>query len=138
MATAALFALPYIFQSIKIASFTTALWVALILAVVNTLVRPVLFLLTLPVTILEFTEATLVEIRQAEADHAAAVLKIQRELQADQAKVEFTQAFARLGIVQVVVLGIDIDREAALLMQIRQRVLVGRQHELLADAEFLG
>ena len=49
---AALFALPYIFQSIKIASFTTALWVALILAVVNTLVRPVLFLLTLPVTIL--------------------------------------------------------------------------------------
>ncbi|MBM3343629.1 MAG: phage holin family protein [Betaproteobacteria bacterium] len=49
---AALFALPYIFKSIQIDSFTTALIVALILSILNTIVRPILFLLTLPITIL--------------------------------------------------------------------------------------
>jgi putative membrane protein len=49
---AALFALPYIFKSIQIDSFTTALIVALILSIVNTIIRPILFLLTLPITIL--------------------------------------------------------------------------------------
>ena len=49
---AALFALPYIFDSIKIESFYTALIVALILSVLNTLIRPILFVLTLPITII--------------------------------------------------------------------------------------
>lgn len=49
---AALFALPYLFKSITIDSFTTALIVALMLSILNTIVRPVLFLLTLPITIL--------------------------------------------------------------------------------------
>ena len=46
-----LLALPYIFTSIKVASFTTALVVALILGLINAVIRPVLVLLTLPLTI---------------------------------------------------------------------------------------
>ena len=49
---AALFALPYIFKSIHIDTFTTALIVALILSIVNTIIRPILFVLTLPITVL--------------------------------------------------------------------------------------
>ena len=49
---AALFALPYIFKSIQIDTFTTALIVALILSIVNTIIRPILFVLTLPITVL--------------------------------------------------------------------------------------
>lgn len=49
---AALFALPYIFESIKVESFYTALIVALILGLINTLIRPILLVLTLPITIL--------------------------------------------------------------------------------------
>jgi len=48
----ALLALPYLFTSIKVDSFTTALVVALVLGLINTLIRPILVLLTLPVTIL--------------------------------------------------------------------------------------
>jgi putative membrane protein len=48
----ALIALPYIFTSIKVDTFVTALIVALVLGLINTLIRPVLVLLTLPVTIL--------------------------------------------------------------------------------------
>ena len=48
----ALIALPYVFSSIKVDSFVTALVVALVLGLINTLIRPVLVLLTLPVTIL--------------------------------------------------------------------------------------
>jgi putative membrane protein len=48
----ALLALPYIFSSITVDSFTTALIVALVLGLINTLIRPLLILLTLPVTIL--------------------------------------------------------------------------------------
>ena len=48
----ALLALPYIFTSITIDSFVTALIVAVVLGLVNTLIRPVLVLLTLPVTVL--------------------------------------------------------------------------------------
>src|SRR5881396_791566 len=49
----ALLALPYIFKSITIDenSFVTALIVALVLGLINTLIRPLLVLLTLPVTI---------------------------------------------------------------------------------------
>ena len=49
---AALFALPYLFDSIRIDTFTTALVVALILSIVNTIIRPILFVLTLPITVL--------------------------------------------------------------------------------------
>ncbi len=49
---AALFLLPYIFASIRVDSFWTALVAALVLGLVNTLIRPLLVLLTLPVTLL--------------------------------------------------------------------------------------
>jgi putative membrane protein len=48
---AALFALPYIFDSIRIETFYTALIVALILSILNTVVRPILLVLTLPITV---------------------------------------------------------------------------------------
>lgn len=48
----ALLALPYLFTSIHVESFTTALVAALILGLINTLIRPLLVLLTLPVTLL--------------------------------------------------------------------------------------
>ena len=49
---AALFALPYIFRSIHVESFPAALIAALVLGLINTLIRPILVLLTLPVTLL--------------------------------------------------------------------------------------
>lgn len=49
---AALFALPYMMASIRVESFTVALIAALLLGLVNTLIRPLLILLTLPVTVL--------------------------------------------------------------------------------------
>jgi len=49
---AALFALPYLMQSIRVQSFSTALIAALLLGLVNVLIRPILVLLTLPVTVL--------------------------------------------------------------------------------------
>ncbi len=48
----ALLALPYIFDSIRVDSFYTALITALALGLVNALIRPVLLLLTLPINIL--------------------------------------------------------------------------------------
>ena len=50
--TVALMALPYLLHSVTVSNFTTALIAALVLALVNTLIRPVLVLLTLPVTFL--------------------------------------------------------------------------------------
>jgi putative membrane protein len=47
-----LFALPYVLPFVHVDRFTSALIAALVLGLVNTLVRPVLVLLTLPVTIL--------------------------------------------------------------------------------------
>jgi putative membrane protein len=49
---AALFALPYLMQSIEVTSIGAALIAALVLGLVNALIRPVLVLLTLPVTVL--------------------------------------------------------------------------------------
>ncbi len=50
---AALFAVPYLMtNSVHVDSFTTALVAALILGLVNTLIRPILIVLTLPVTVL--------------------------------------------------------------------------------------
>jgi putative membrane protein len=49
---AALFAVHFLVPSITVDSFTTALVAALVLGLVNTLLRPLLVVLTLPVTIL--------------------------------------------------------------------------------------
>ncbi|WP_265945858.1 phage holin family protein [Dechloromonas sp. A34] len=48
----ALLALPYVVPSIQVAGFGTALLVAVVLGLINTLLRPLLLLLTLPVTLL--------------------------------------------------------------------------------------
>ena len=48
----ALLALKYIMPSITVDSFATALIVAVVLGLINTLIRPLFVLLTLPVTIL--------------------------------------------------------------------------------------
>ena len=48
----ALFALPFLMQSIKVDNFAAALVAALVLGLVNALIRPLLLLLTLPVTVL--------------------------------------------------------------------------------------
>jgi putative membrane protein len=48
----ALMALPYLMSSVTITHFGAALVAALVLGLVNTLVRPLLLLLTLPVTVL--------------------------------------------------------------------------------------
>lgn len=48
----ALLALPYLFGSIRIEGFYTALITALVLGLVNALIRPILIVLTLPLNIL--------------------------------------------------------------------------------------
>ena len=48
----ALLALPYVFPWVKVDSFTAALIAALVLGLINTLIRPLLIFLTLPVTLL--------------------------------------------------------------------------------------
>jgi putative membrane protein len=48
----ALIALPFVLPSITVDSFVTAMIVAAVLALVNVLIRPLLVVLTLPVTIL--------------------------------------------------------------------------------------
>ena len=48
----ALFALPYVFPWVTVDTFWTALIAALVLGLINALIRPVLVLLTLPVTVL--------------------------------------------------------------------------------------
>jgi putative membrane protein len=50
--TVALIAVAYLMPSITVSSFSTALVAALVLGLVNTIIRPILVLLTLPVTIL--------------------------------------------------------------------------------------
>ncbi|HEY1148481.1 MAG TPA: phage holin family protein [Pseudoduganella sp.] len=49
---AALFAVPYLMHSVDVTSIGVALVAALLLGLVNTLIRPLLLLLTLPVTVL--------------------------------------------------------------------------------------
>ena len=48
----ALLALPYVFPWVKVDSFPAALIAALALGLINALIRPLLILLTLPVTLL--------------------------------------------------------------------------------------
>ena len=49
---AALFALPYLLSSISVDSISAALIAALVLGLINTFIRPLLVLLTLPATLL--------------------------------------------------------------------------------------
>jgi putative membrane protein len=49
---AALFAVPFLMQSVRVENGSTALIAALVLGLVNTLIRPILVLLTFPVTLL--------------------------------------------------------------------------------------
>jgi putative membrane protein len=49
---AALFAVSYLMQSVQVSDIGSALVAALVLGLVNTLIRPLLVLLTLPVTLL--------------------------------------------------------------------------------------
>lgn len=51
MAAAVLIA-AYLIPGVRVASFFTALWVALFLGIVNVLLRPILILVTLPINIL--------------------------------------------------------------------------------------
>jgi putative membrane protein len=48
----ALFAVPYLLRSVYVQDIGTALIAALLLSLVNTLIRPILVLLTLPVTVI--------------------------------------------------------------------------------------
>jgi putative membrane protein len=48
----ALLAISYIMRSVYVDNFWTALIVALVLGLLNTLIRPILLLLTLPITLL--------------------------------------------------------------------------------------
>ncbi|KAF3997312.1 phage holin family protein [Glaciimonas immobilis] len=48
----ALLAVPYLLHSVSVDSFSAALIAALILGFVNTLIRPILLVLTLPATVL--------------------------------------------------------------------------------------
>ncbi len=48
---AALLAVPYLMHSVSFSSIGSALVAALVLGLINTLIRPVLFVLTLPVTV---------------------------------------------------------------------------------------
>lgn len=50
--TITLFVLPHLLDSVQVDSLSTALLAALLLGLVNTLIRPLLILLTLPVTFL--------------------------------------------------------------------------------------
>jgi putative membrane protein len=49
---AALFFVPYLMSSITVDSFVTALIAALVLGLINTIIRPLLILFTLPATVL--------------------------------------------------------------------------------------
>ena len=56
----ALFSLPYILSGVTIANFTTAIIVALVLGLLNTIIRPILVILTLPINIISLGLFTLV------------------------------------------------------------------------------
>jgi putative membrane protein len=47
-----LLALPYVFTSIQVTNLPAALIAALVIALLNTIIRPILVILTLPVTLL--------------------------------------------------------------------------------------
>ena len=51
LSAAALLLIAYLYQGVEVRSFTTALVAAFVIGLLNTVVRPVLVLLTLPVTV---------------------------------------------------------------------------------------
>ena len=51
LSATALLAIPYIYSGVQVNSFTAALFAALVIGLLNTIVRPVLVVLTLPVTV---------------------------------------------------------------------------------------
>lgn len=55
-----LLALPYLLPAVTVKDFTTALIVALVIGLLNTFIRPVLFVLTLPITVITLGLFTLV------------------------------------------------------------------------------
>ena len=60
ISAAAIFAVPYIVPGVSIASVYTAVIAALIIGLINAIIRPVLLLLTLPITMLTLGLFTLV------------------------------------------------------------------------------
>ena len=56
----AIFAVPYIVPGVHILNFYTALIAALVIGLINLLIRPILFILTLPITIVTLGLFTLV------------------------------------------------------------------------------
>lgn len=52
LSATALMALAYLYSGVQVASFGAAMWAALVLGLLNALVRPLLFVLTLPITVL--------------------------------------------------------------------------------------
>ena len=52
LSAAALLLVAYIYQGVEVSSFTAALVAAFVIGLLNTFVRPVLVILTLPVTVL--------------------------------------------------------------------------------------
>ena len=57
---AAIFLVPYVVPGVRIANFYTALIAALVIGLVNAVIRPILMLLTLPITIMTLGLFTLV------------------------------------------------------------------------------
>lgn len=56
----ALLLVAYLVPGVHVAGFWTAIWVALVLGLLNAIVRPILVLLTLPITILTLGLFTLI------------------------------------------------------------------------------
>ena len=54
LSAAAVLILSYVLPGVSVNTFTTAIWVALALSLLNFLVKPILIILTLPVTIITF------------------------------------------------------------------------------------
>jgi putative membrane protein len=48
----ALLAVAYLYSGVQIQNYTSALWAAAVIALLNTLVRPLLVILTIPVTVI--------------------------------------------------------------------------------------
>ena len=52
LSATALLAVAYLYSGVQIAGFAAAMWAALLIGLLNTLVRPVMFILSLPITVL--------------------------------------------------------------------------------------
>lgn len=52
LSACALLAVAHLYQGVTVSSFESALWAALVIGLLNTVVRPLLIVLTLPVTLL--------------------------------------------------------------------------------------